>query len=65
MIAGQEVILVAFGDQRISRVLVAVENAYLFVCRREEFEAATRENREPVCIGFRAEYLLEAARMAA
>jgi hypothetical protein len=37
-----------------------VENGVLFVCKPEEFDAAKLENREPRCIGFRREYLVEA-----
>jgi hypothetical protein len=55
-----KVSLVQYGDKRIVRTLVAVENGYLFVCKEEEWEAARREGREPMCIGFRAEYLVSA-----
>jgi hypothetical protein len=42
----------------LERVLVSVENGVCFVCKREEYEAARLENREPVCIGFRQEYVI-------
>ena len=57
MKAGYEVSLLAHGDRMITRTVVAVENGYLYVCRKEEFETARAESREPVAIGFRAEYL--------
>ncbi len=59
MTAGQELTLISDGDIIIKRRLVAVENGLLFVCKDEEFEAAKREKREPVCIGFRPEYVVE------
>ncbi len=59
MTAGQVLTLVSYNDVVITRRLVAVENGLLFVCKNEEFEAAKRENREPVCIGFRPEYLVD------
>jgi hypothetical protein len=55
----KEVSLLASGDEVISRVVVSVENGVIFVCKREEFELAERESREPVCIGFRKEYVLK------
>lgn len=59
MTAGQTLTLISYRDIVINRRLVAVENGLLFVCKDEEFEAAARERREPVCIGFRPEYLIE------
>lgn len=56
---GMDVNLIASGNKRISRVLVSVENDVYFVCKREEFESSKREGREPVCIGFRREYVLK------
>jgi hypothetical protein len=56
--AGKEVSLISCGDKVISRVIVSVEGDVYFVCKKEEFETARRENREPVCIGFRKEYVL-------
>ena len=59
MIDLKEVTLLSHNDVVITRVLVSVENDMLFVCKREEFDAARRENREPVCIGFKREYLIQ------
>jgi hypothetical protein len=58
MIAGQLLTVVADGDEIISRVLVSVENGVYFVCKREEYEAAKAQDREPVCIGFKKEYVV-------
>lgn len=60
MTIGKEVTLNAYGNRTIKRVLVAVEKGVLYVCKTEEFEAAAREDREPICIGFRLEDLVEA-----
>jgi len=54
----QTVTLQADRGEVIIRVLVSVENGVYFVCRIEELEAARREQREPVCIGFRREYVV-------
>jgi hypothetical protein len=59
MFTGQLVRLIADRDVVIERVLVSVENGVYFVCKPEEFEAAKHESREPICIGFRREYVLE------
>lgn len=58
MIKGEVVTLLADGDEVIKRTVVSVQNGVLFVCKSEEFEAATKEGREPVCIGFRREYVV-------
>jgi hypothetical protein len=59
MIAGTEVTLLSDRDMVIKRKLVSVENGVYFVCKTEEFESAAREKREPKCIGFRREYLID------
>jgi hypothetical protein len=59
MIDAQLVTIVSYGDNIIQRKLVSVENGLFFVCKEEEFDAAQRELREPVCIGFRQEYILD------
>lgn len=58
MIKGEDVTLLADGDEVINRKLVSVENGVYFVCKREEYDAAMKEGREPVCIGFRKEYVV-------
>jgi len=57
---GKVVSLKQFGDRLIERVVVAVENGRIFVCKPEEFEAAKVEKREPTCVGFRVEDLAQA-----
>lgn len=59
MIAGTDVTLLSDRDVIIKRKLVSVENGVYFVCKPEEFELATREGREPICIGFRREYVID------
>lgn len=59
MNAGELLTLVSDGDVVIQRRLVSVENGVYFVCKDEEFAAANVDGREPVCIGFKAEYVLD------
>ena len=59
MTVGQVLKLISYQDVVIQRRLVAVENGLFFVCKEDEFEAAREERREPNCIGFRQEYVLE------
>ena len=61
MTTGELLTLRADRGEVINRVLVSVENGVCFVCKPEEFEAAKREQREPICIGFRPEYIVEEA----
>lgn len=58
MITGQTLSVVMDGDIVAERRLVSVENDVFFVCKDEEFEAAKREGREPICIGFKSEYVV-------
>jgi hypothetical protein len=60
MTVGKQVTLISYKDVVIRRRLVAVENGLLFVCTEKEFQLASREGREPTCIGFKPEYLLRA-----
>jgi len=56
---GQKVLVQdAFAGQQLKRV-VAVEEKYVYICRDEEFSAASVEKREPICIGFRREYIID------
>lgn len=65
MTVGKYISLVQYGNEIIRRVLVAVENEYIYVCKREEWDLSRRENREPTCIGFRSEYVVNPGRMNA
>jgi hypothetical protein len=47
--------VVAAGGAVISRRIVAVERGRVFVCTDQEYEAAQKERREPICVGFRPE----------
>ena len=59
MKSGQLLTIMSDRDQVIKRALVSVENDVFFVCKPEEFEAANREGREPICIGFKREYVID------
>ena len=50
----------AFGGKLIKRVLVEDTGAVLLVCKESEFESAVAENRDPICVGFKREYLVSA-----
>lgn len=58
MITGDTLSLVADGDVVIKRKLVSEENGVVYVCKEEEFDSAAKEKREPVCIGFKLEYVV-------
>ena len=45
----------AYGGEQVTRRLVAVRGDVLLICRDEEYEAAQREGRQPVCVGFHKE----------
>ncbi len=49
---GQMVKLRAYGNEVITRRLIRLNKDIVVVCRSEEYEAALREKREPVSVGF-------------
>lgn len=59
MKSGQLLTIMSDRHQVIKRALVSVENDVFFVCKPEEFDAATREGRQPICIGFNRKYIID------
>jgi len=58
MRTGQRVeVMEAFDIKAIKRV-VAADQRNIYVCREDEFDRATAESREPICVGFGREFLL-------
>jgi hypothetical protein len=58
MRVGQRVeVMEAFDNKAVKRVVAADENN-LYVCTEEEYQAAQREHREPLCIGFGRQFVL-------
>lgn len=49
---GQMIKLKAYGNEIITRRLVRLDKDIVIVCKPEEYEAALREKREPVSVGF-------------
>jgi hypothetical protein len=49
---GQRVILNAYGGNKISRVVVQDLRSVVMICKQEEYDRATAENRPPISIGF-------------
>jgi len=58
MTVGQLLAVESDGGVVLHRTLVAFENGLFFVSKPEEIESAEKEGREPVCIGFRPEWVL-------
>ena len=55
---GDLVRLMGYNRQELVRRLVAVNGDILLICREEEYEAARRQQRDPVCVGFRRQDLI-------
>ncbi|MDB5541610.1 MAG: hypothetical protein JWQ89_3337 [Devosia sp.] len=53
MKAGEHVWLMSYGDVIIQRRIVSVGELHVYVTTDDEYDAALREDREPVAIGFR------------
>ena len=50
--SGGSVRLKTYGGKVVSRRVVDVRERSVIVTTKEEFEAAAKEKREPICIGF-------------
>jgi hypothetical protein len=48
----------AYGGEELVRRLVEVRGDVVLICRDEEYEAARREGRHPVCVGFHKEDII-------
>jgi hypothetical protein len=55
---GDTIIVRDAFENRIARRVVGAEGDTVFVCTEEEYTAAKREGREPVCIGFNIKYVV-------
>ena len=55
----KRVMVTVFGGAIEEKVLVKDWGEVLIVTTVEEYEAAILENREPVTVGFRKEYLVQ------
>jgi hypothetical protein len=49
---GSTVQLLAYGDEVITRTIVAVTSGVVLVCREDEWVRAQRTGREPTVVGF-------------
>jgi hypothetical protein len=56
--------IISDKDMVIERILVSVENGVYFVCKPEEYDTALREGRQPVCIGFKKDAILNLDKVA-
>jgi hypothetical protein len=54
---GKEVTLISYGGKLINRVVVKDLGSVLLVCKTCELEQARTEKRDPICIGFKKEYI--------
>ena len=52
MQSGDLVRVRTYGGREIVRRLATVRGATALICNDEEYKAATKEQREPICIGF-------------
>ena len=55
---GDLIRLRAYGDKVIVRRVVHIEDGVVVICRDEEYQAAQREGRQPVAVGFHKKYVL-------
>ncbi|HYJ88791.1 MAG TPA: hypothetical protein VEW46_22195 [Pyrinomonadaceae bacterium] len=61
-VKGDLIKLRAFGGKRIVRRFVEERGGSILICSHEEYELALLEKREPLCIGFRPENIIEESR---
>ena len=56
---GQLIRLQAYGDKALQMIVVSEEGDTVYVCRMEEYEAAKTDNRDPKCVGFNRQFILQ------
>lgn len=49
----------AYGGQVLTRRVVGMKGQTVMICREDEYQAAQREGREPMCAGFPKENVVE------
>jgi hypothetical protein len=49
---GDMVSVKAFGGNLLQRRVVGLTPTTVLICKDEEYQLSTRENRPPVCVGF-------------
>lgn len=49
----------AFGGKELIRRLIEVKDSVVLICKEEEYLAAQKEGREPTCVGFHIEDVIE------
>jgi hypothetical protein len=54
---GQRVTVDTFGGAKAEKIVVEDLGETVLICRPEEFEAAKAQNRAPISIAFRKEYV--------
>jgi hypothetical protein len=59
MVAGEDVTVICFGGEKIIRTVVEDRGDVILICRRDEYQKASEENRSPIAVGFRREYVVE------
>ncbi|MBI4337396.1 MAG: hypothetical protein HY683_06175 [Chloroflexi bacterium] len=58
MEAGDMVWLRAYGGEKIARRVVEVKGDVVVVCQDNEYQAAAKEGRPPIAVGFNVEDVL-------
>jgi hypothetical protein len=58
-VKGDQIKLWAFGGKQIVRRFVEERGGSVLICSQEEYDLALREGREPLCIGFPSEDVIE------
>lgn len=58
MSKGDWVMVRAYGGEVLRRRLAAENDRLVYVCTDDEYEAATREDREPNAVGFYREAIV-------
>ena len=55
---GMMVEVAAFRGEVLKRLVVDVSGETAYLCKKEEWEKASREGREPQCVGFNLRFVM-------
>jgi hypothetical protein len=62
---GEQIVVKAFGGEKLQRVVVQVIENTVLICKKEEWDAAKAEHRDPTCVGFPLSAVVHANRVNA
>lgn len=59
LITGSKILVRAFDGKVLERIVVADQGEVVIITKEEEYDAARREGREPLAVGFKKKDIIQ------